>query len=51
MFIGGMGGSTTGGMKVIRVLLLEKYAALELVDVTGEHCSPLKLENSLLKKM
>ena len=29
MFIGGMGGSTTGGMKVIRVLLLVKYAALE----------------------
>ena len=29
MFIGGMGGSTTGGMKVIRVLLLVKYAVLE----------------------
>ncbi len=29
MFIGGMGGSTTGGMKVIRILLLVKYAALE----------------------
>ena len=29
MFIGGMGGSTTGGMKVIRVLLLVKYAATE----------------------
>ena len=29
MFVGGMGGSTTGGMKVIRVLLLVKYAALE----------------------
>ena len=29
MFIGGMGGSTTGGMKVIRILLLAKYAALE----------------------
>ncbi|MBA65574.1 MAG: potassium transporter, partial [Candidatus Marinimicrobia bacterium] len=29
MFIGGMGGSTTGGMKVIRILLLVKYAVLE----------------------
>ncbi len=29
MFIGGMGGSTTGGMKVIRILLLFKYAVLE----------------------
>ena len=29
MFVGGMGGSTTGGMKVIRILLLVKYAALE----------------------
>ena len=29
MFVGGMGGSTTGGMKVIRVLLLVKYAVLE----------------------
>ena len=25
MFVGGMGGSTTGGMKVIRILLLVKY--------------------------
>jgi len=29
MFVGGMGGSTAGGMKVIRILLLVKYAALE----------------------
>lgn len=29
MFIGGMGGSTGGGMKIIRVLLLVKYAATE----------------------
>ena len=29
MFVGGMGGSTTGGMKVIRILLLVKYAVLE----------------------
>lgn len=29
MFIGGMGGSTGGGMKVIRVLLLVKYVATE----------------------
>ena len=29
MFVGGMGGSTTGGMKAIRVLLLVKYAVLE----------------------
>jgi trk system potassium uptake protein TrkH len=29
MFIGGMGGSTGGGMKVARVILLVKYAATE----------------------
>ena len=29
MFIGGMGGSTGGGMKVIRVMLLAKYGAME----------------------
>ena len=29
MFVGGMGGSTAGGMKVIRCMLLVKYAALE----------------------
>ncbi len=29
MFIGGMGGSTGGGMKIVRVLLLVKYAATE----------------------
>ncbi len=29
MFIGGMGGSTTGGMKIIRIILLGKYTALE----------------------
>jgi trk system potassium uptake protein TrkH len=29
MFVGGMGGSTGGGMKVIRCMLLVKYTALE----------------------
>ena len=29
MFIGGMGGSTAGGMKVARIILLVKYAATE----------------------
>ncbi len=29
MFIGGMGGSTTGGMKIIRIILLAKYTILE----------------------
>ena len=29
MFIGGMGGSTGGGMKIVRVMLILKYAALE----------------------
>lgn len=29
MFIGGMGGSTGGGMKVVRVILILKYVALE----------------------
>ena len=29
MFLGGMGGSTTGGMKISRIILLIKYAATE----------------------
>ena len=29
MFVGGMGGSTTGGMKIVRIMLLFKYAAKE----------------------
>ena len=29
MFMGGMGGSTTGGMKIVRIMLLFKYAAKE----------------------
>ena len=29
MFFGGMGGSTTGGMKIVRIMLLFKYAAKE----------------------
>ena len=29
MFIGGMGGSTTGGMKIVRIMLILKYAASE----------------------
>ena len=30
MFVGGMGGSTGGGMKVVRVMLILKYAAKEI---------------------
>ena len=29
MFVGGMGGSTTGGMKIVRIMLMFKYAAKE----------------------
>ena len=29
MFVGGMGGSTGGGMKIIRVILILKYIAIE----------------------
>ena len=29
MFVGGMGGSTGGGMKIVRIMLLFKYAAKE----------------------
>ena len=30
MFFGGMGGSTTGGMKIVRIMLLFKYAVTEV---------------------
>tara|TARA_S200000501_G_scaffold371591_1_gene414964 strand:- start:2471 stop:3940 length:1470 start_codon:yes stop_codon:yes gene_type:complete len=30
MFIGGMGGSTTGGMKIVRIMLLFKFALTEI---------------------
>ena len=30
MFVGGMGGSTGGGMKVIRIMVLVKYCSLEI---------------------
>ena len=50
MFIGGMGGSTTGGMKVIRVLLLVKYAALETRRMLHSRALlPVKIGKQLIK--
>ena len=51
MFIGGMGGSTTGGMKVIRVLLLVKYAALETRRMLHSRALlPVKIGKQLIKE-
>ena len=51
MFIGGMGGSTTGGMKVIRVLLLVKYAALETRRMLHARALlPVKIGKQLIKE-
>tara|TARA_Y100000591_G_C21698140_1_gene626843 strand:- start:369 stop:962 length:594 start_codon:yes stop_codon:yes gene_type:complete len=51
MFIGGMGGSTTGGMKVIRVLLLAKYAALETRRMLHSRALlPVKIGKQLIKE-
>ena len=51
MFIGGMGGSTTGGMKVIRVLLLVKYAALETRRMLhSKALLPVKIGKQLIKE-
>ncbi len=51
MFVGGMGGSTTGGMKVIRVLLLVKYAALETRRMLHSRALlPVKIGKQLIKE-
>ena len=51
MFIGGMGGSTTGGMKVIRVLLLVKYAALETRHMLHSRALiPVRIGKRLIKE-
>ena len=51
MFFGGMGGSTTGGMKVIRVLLLVKYAALETRRMLHSRALlPVKIGKQLIKE-
>ena len=51
MFIGGMGGSTTGGMKVIRVILLAKYAALETRRMLHARALiPVKIGKQLIKE-
>ena len=51
MFIGGMGGSTTGGMKVIRVILLVKYAILETRRMLHSRALiPIKIGKKLVKE-
>lgn len=49
MFVGGMGGSTAGGMKVIRCMLLVKYAALETRRVLHSRALiPVRIGNQLI---
>ena len=51
MFIGGMGGSTTGGMKIIRIMLLTKYTALETRRMLHARALiPVKIGNQLIKE-
>jgi trk system potassium uptake protein TrkH len=51
MFIGGMGGSTGGGMKVIRVMLLVKYAALETRRMLHSRALlPVRIGRQLIKE-
>ena len=51
MFIGGMGGSTGGGMKVIRCMLLVKYAALETRRMLHSRALiPVKIGKQLIKE-
>lgn len=51
MFIGGMGGSTAGGMKVIRCMLLVKYAALETRRMLHSRALiPIKIGKQLIKE-
>ncbi len=58
MFIGGMGGSTGGGMKVVRVMLILKYIAMETrrllhtraiipMQIGGKHVSSDIVRNTL----
>ena len=52
MFIGGMGGSTAGGMKVIRCMLLVKYAALETRRMLHSRALiPIKIGKQLIKEL
>ena len=51
MFIGGMGGSTTGGMKIIRIMLLTKYTALETRRMLHARALiPVKIGYQLIKE-
>jgi len=51
MFIGGMGGSTGGGMKVIRCMLLVKYAALETRRMLHSRALiPVRIGKQLIKE-
>ena len=51
MFIGGMGGSTGGGMKVIRCMLLVKYAALETRRMLhSKALIPVRIGKQLIKE-
>lgn len=51
MFVGGMGGSTAGGMKVIRCMLLVKYAALETRRMLHSRALiPVKIGKQLIKE-
>ncbi len=51
MFVGGMGGSTGGGMKVIRCMLLVKYAALETRRMLHSRALiPVKIGKQLIKE-
>ena len=52
MFIGGMGGSTGGGMKVIRCMLLVKYAALETRRMLHSRALiPVRIGKQLIKEL
>jgi len=51
MFIGGMGGSTGGGMKIIRFLLLIKYASLETRRMLHAHAIiPIRIGNRYISE-
>jgi len=51
MFIGGMGGSTAGGMKVIRIMLLIKYAAMETRRMLHSRALiPIKIGKRFIKE-
>ncbi len=51
MFIGGMGGSTTGGMKIIRIMLLTKYTTLETRRMLHSHALlPVRIGKQLIQE-